>query len=120
MEPYASYTNSISEGAGGKTTGAFFDFDGTIIASHSIKEIFIERFKSGEVTAQEIYDVLSMVPRYLLKSDSFEDTMAASIENLRGMQEKKFVDVGQKVSREQLATDVFPEVRAMTTVWPFS
>ena len=113
MEPYASYTKSISESAGGKTTGAFFDFDGTVIATHSIKEIFIERLKSGEVTAQEVYDVLSMIPRYLLKSDSFEDTMAASIENLRGMPEKKLVDVGEKVSREQLAAEVFPEVRAM-------
>ena len=58
---------------------SYFDFDGTIIASHSVKDMFIERIKSGEVKGQEIFDLGAMIPRYLLKQDSFKDALAASI-----------------------------------------
>ena len=116
MEAYERFTQDISGSAGGKKVGAFFDFDGTIIASHSIKDMFIERLKSGEVTGQEILDLGAMIPRYLMQSDSFEETMTASIRNLAGMPEKKLIKLGDKVARERLSAEVFPEVRAMIRV----
>ena len=38
MEPYEHFTREIAAGMRGKSTGAFFDFDGTIIATHSIRD----------------------------------------------------------------------------------
>ena len=113
MEAYERFTQDISGSPRGKSTGAFFDFDGTIIASHSIKDMFIERLKNGEVTSQEILDLGAMIPRYLLHSDGFEETMSGSIRNLAGMPEQRLIDLGDKVARERLAAEVFPEVRAM-------
>lgn len=113
MEAYESFTTDIRSSPRGKTTGAFFDFDGTIIAGHSVTDMFIERLKNGEVSGQEIFDMAAMIPRYLLKSGSFEDALAASIHNLAGWPEKKLIELGEKVSRERLSADVFPEVRAM-------
>ena len=113
MEAYERFTQDIGGSARGSKIGAFFDFDGTIIASHSIKDMFIERLKSGEVTGQEILDLGAMIPRYLMQSDSFEDAMSASIRNLAGISEKKLIKLGDKVARERLAAEVFPEVRAM-------
>jgi phosphoserine phosphatase len=49
VEPYEHFTRDIVAGVRGKTTGAFFDFDGTIIATHSVKDMFLERFRAGEV-----------------------------------------------------------------------
>ena len=113
MEAYERFTQDISGSPRGKSTGAFFDFDGTIIASHSIKDMFIERLKNGEVTGQEIYDLGAMIPRYLMHSDGFEETLSTSIRNLAGMPERHLVELGDKVARERLAAEVFPEVRAM-------
>ena len=60
----ALYPGHQRQSARANPIGAFFDFDGTIIASHSIKDMFIERLKNGEVTSQEIYDLGAMIPRY--------------------------------------------------------
>lgn len=113
MEAYERFTQDIGGSPRGKSTGAFFDFDGTIIASHSIKDMFIERLKSGEVKSQEIFDLGAMIPRYFFKQDSFTDAMSRSIRNLEGLPEKKLLELGDKVARERLAAEVFPEVRAM-------
>ena len=113
MEAYERFTKEILASPRGKSTGAFFDFDGTIIAGHSIKDMFLERLKRGEVTGQEIFDMGAMIPKYFLKMGSFEDALVSSVRNLTGTPEKKLVELGTKVSKERLAADVFPEVRAM-------
>ena len=113
MEAYERFTQDIGGSPRGKSTGAFFDFDGTIIASHSVKDMFLERLKSGEVRGQEIFDLGAMIPRYLLKQDSFKDAIAASIRNLEGIPEEKLLELGDRVARERLSAEVFPEMRAM-------
>ncbi|HSM29138.1 MAG TPA: hypothetical protein VK854_00435 [Woeseiaceae bacterium] len=43
MEPYEHFTREIAAGMRGKSTAAFFDFDGTIIATHSSRELLNAR-----------------------------------------------------------------------------
>jgi putative phosphoserine phosphatase/1-acylglycerol-3-phosphate O-acyltransferase len=97
----------------GKTTGAFFDFDGTIIATHSVKDMFLERLKNGEITSQELFDLGDMVTRYLLNVSGFEEALVTAVGNLKGMPERELVELGEKVTRDHLAAEIFPEVRAM-------
>ena len=99
----------------GKTTGAFFDFDGTIIATHSVKDMFLERLKNGEITSQELFDLGDMVTRYLLNVSGFEEALVAAVGNLERMPERELIELGEKVTREHLAAEIFPEVRAMIT-----
>jgi putative phosphoserine phosphatase/1-acylglycerol-3-phosphate O-acyltransferase len=113
VEAYERYTQDIGGSPRGKSTGAFFDFDGTIIASHSVMDMFIERLKSGEIKSQEIFDLGAMIPRYLLKQDNFTDSIAASIRNLAGVPEEKLLELGDRVARERLGAEVYPEMRAM-------
>jgi putative phosphoserine phosphatase/1-acylglycerol-3-phosphate O-acyltransferase len=113
VEPYEHFTREIAAGMRGKTTGAFFDFDGTVIATHSVKDMFLERLRNGEVTSQELFDVGDMATRYLLNVGGFEEVLASTISNLQGMAERELVDLGEKVTREHLAAEIFPEVRAM-------
>jgi putative phosphoserine phosphatase/1-acylglycerol-3-phosphate O-acyltransferase len=97
----------------GKTTGAFFDFDGTIIATHSVKDMFLDRLKNGEITSQELFDLGDMVTRYLLNVSGFEEALVTAVGNLKGMPERELVELGEKVTRDHLAAEIFPEVRAM-------
>ena len=113
MEPYEHFTREIAAGMRGKTTGALFDFDGTVIATHSVKDMFLERVRNGEVTSQELFDLGDMVTRYLLNVGGFEEALASTVSNLKGMSEGRLVELGEKVTREHLAAEIFPEVRAM-------
>ena len=49
MEPYEHFTREIAAGMRGKPVGAFFDFDGTVIATHSIRDVFLERLRNGRL-----------------------------------------------------------------------
>lgn len=113
MEPYEHFTREIAAGMRGKSIGAFFDFDGTVIGTHSIKDLFLERLRNGEITSQELFDLGDMVTRYLLNVGSFEEAIVATVRHLKGMPEQELIELGEKVSREHLAAEIFPEVRAM-------
>jgi putative phosphoserine phosphatase/1-acylglycerol-3-phosphate O-acyltransferase len=113
VQPYEHFTREIAAGMRGKTTGAFFDFDGTIIATHSVKDMFLERLKNGEITSQELFDLGDMVTRYLLNVSGFEEALVTAVGNLKGMPERELVELGEKVTRDHLAAEIFPEVRAM-------
>ncbi|MDH3620123.1 MAG: HAD-IB family hydrolase [Gammaproteobacteria bacterium] len=113
MEPYQSLTADINEGPGGKTTAAFFDLDGTIIATHSVKDIFIERLFAGQVQTGEVVDMATMMLRYAFKTADFEDSLRESVNNMQGMDEGEFLELAEKVCRDRLLPQVFPEVKAI-------
>jgi len=113
MEPYEALTESIVRGPGGKTTAAFFDLDGTIIATHSVKDMFIERLVTGKVQTEEVVDMATMMVRYMFKSEDFAAGLRASVSNMQGMDERELIDLGEKVNLERLAPQVFPEVKAI-------
>lgn len=113
MEPYQALTSNITNGKGGKTTAAFFDLDGTIIATHSVKDIFLERLSEGKVQKDEVFDLATMAVRYMFKSANFEDGLRSSVRNMAGMDESELSDLADKVKSERLLPQVFPEVRAI-------
>jgi putative phosphoserine phosphatase/1-acylglycerol-3-phosphate O-acyltransferase len=113
MEPYQSLTADISDGPGGKTTAAFFDLDGTIIATHSVKDIFMERLFAGQVQTSEVVDMATMMLRYAFKTADFEDSLRESVMNMEGMEESEFLELAEKVCTDRLMPQVFPEVKAI-------
>jgi putative phosphoserine phosphatase/1-acylglycerol-3-phosphate O-acyltransferase len=113
VEPYQAYTKHIKQKSGDAETAAFFDLDGTIIATHSVKDMFSERLFTGQVSLSEAIDLVNMAGRYALKMGSFEDAMASSLRNVRGLKEQDFKALGEKVFRERLTAVVFPEMKAI-------
>ena len=113
MEPYQALTADINDGPGGKTTAAFFDLDGTIIATHSVKDIFMERLFAGQVKTDEVVDMATMMLRYVFKTQDFADSLEESVRNMQGMDEAEFLELAEKVCRDRLLPQVFPEVKAI-------
>jgi putative phosphoserine phosphatase/1-acylglycerol-3-phosphate O-acyltransferase len=113
VEPYERYTQDVLADTRGRTTGAFFDFDGTIIATHSITDMFLERLREGEVGVFEVIDLGEMVSRYLLDVGGFEDALAAAVENFAGVPAQHLAELGRKVGHEHLIAEIYPEVKAM-------
>ncbi len=113
MEPYEHFTREIAAGMRGKSVAAFFDFDGTVIGTHSIKDMFLERLRNGEITSQELFDLGDLVTRYLLNVGSFEAAIESTVGHLEGLSERELIDLGERVTSEHLAAEVYPEVRAM-------
>ncbi len=113
MEPYQPFTRHISQGSDGAVVGAFFDLDGTLIDTHSVKDVFTERLIAGQVSSQEVIDLLNMAVLYALKAGSFEDALTSSVRNIRGLPEKQFEELGKKVFRDRLAPVIFPQMKAV-------
>ena len=112
MHAYEHHTRHITDEEG-PSIGAFFDFDGTLIAGHSIKDIFVERLLAGELGVDEALDLVGMGLRYAIKAGDFERTMADSIRNMRGTSARAFAELCRRVTEKRLLPAVFPEVRAM-------
>jgi putative phosphoserine phosphatase/1-acylglycerol-3-phosphate O-acyltransferase len=113
VKPYEQFTRDILAGTRGKSVGAMFDFDGTIIASHSIRDMFLERVRGGEIGGQDLFDMGNLASRYLLGSGDFTAAVEETIQGLKGVSHRRLQALGQKVSREHLAAEVFPEMRAI-------
>ena len=113
MEPYQALTENIRQGPRGKSTAAFFDLDGTIIATHSVKDLFIERLFTGKVQSEEMMDMAGLVFRYMFNSADFEEGLRSSVSNMQGMAEAELIELTEKVTEERLAPQVFPEVKAI-------
>lgn len=113
MEPYQTLTADIEAATGGRTTAAFFDLDGTIIATHSVKDIFLERLFGGQVNTDEVVDMATMMLRYVFKTADFEGALRDSVRNMQGMDEEEFLELAEKVCRDRLLPQVYPEVKAI-------
>jgi putative phosphoserine phosphatase/1-acylglycerol-3-phosphate O-acyltransferase len=113
VEAYEQFTRDILAGTQGRTVGAFFDFDGTIIASHSVTDMFLERARSGDISGQDLFDMGNLASRYLLGTGNFTKAVEDTIRSLKGVPHRRMKALGQKVTREQLAAEVYPEMRAI-------
>jgi putative phosphoserine phosphatase/1-acylglycerol-3-phosphate O-acyltransferase len=113
VEPYEHFTREIAAGMRGKSVAAFFDFDGTVIGTHSVKDMFLERLRNGAITSQELFDLGDLATRYLLNVGSFEAAIGSTVAHLEGLPERELVELGEKVTSEHLAAEVYPEIRAM-------
>lgn len=110
MKIYKSFTGHIKDKPGAV---AFFDLDGTLIDTHSVKAVFSEQLSNGDIGLSEISDLVAMSLRYLLQPGDFENALEESLGNMAGSEVEHFRELGEKVFRDKLFQAIFPEMKAI-------
>jgi len=106
-------TKAIFESEQGKHIGAFFDLDKTLISSFSAKNFAQSRLLSGKATAKEIVSQFAGVMVYALGSGNFAGLASVSVQGVKGIKEKVFIELGEEVYQKHLANEIYPESRAL-------
>ena len=113
MSLHQRLTKEIREGPAGPKVGAFFDLDRTLLAGFSAASFFFERLLSGRMAPKEISDSLLGALSFSLGRTGFSGMMAASSAAYRGMAEEVLIEIGEEVFTKHLATQIYPESRAL-------
>lgn len=110
MKIYQRYTRHIQDKP---RAVAFFDLDGTLIDTHSVKAVFSEQLRAGDIGVNEILDLTGMTLRYMFQQGNFEDALKESLANMAGSKVDHYRALGEKVFREKLFQTIFPEMKAI-------
>ena len=112
-----SELNSISEAVlddeEGSHIAAFFDLDRTLINDFSAKKFLQSRLLSGKSTAKELLSQFATVLIYAAGNRDFETLTKISAMGVKGIKEKQFIELGEEVYQNHLATTIYPESRAL-------
>jgi len=106
-------TREILEGPSGPEIGAFFDVDRTLLAGFSVLEFIRDGITSGRMRAQDMLETAVAITQFQMSQIGFSAFVAGTSGSLRGIPETEFAETGQRIFRERLAADVYPESRAL-------
>jgi putative phosphoserine phosphatase/1-acylglycerol-3-phosphate O-acyltransferase len=113
MSLHERLTREIRKGPSGPKVGAFFDLDQTLLAGFSASAFFQERLFSGRMAPREIGETLAGTLSFIAGRTGFSGLMATTVAAYRGMAESVLEEVGEEVFTKHLATQIYPESRAL-------
>jgi putative phosphoserine phosphatase/1-acylglycerol-3-phosphate O-acyltransferase len=110
---HANLTREIRKGPSGPKVGAFFDVDRTILAGFSAISFFRERLVSGRMSPRELGESFLGSLSFALGRTGFSGLMTATTAAYRGLAETVLLDLGEEVFEKHLASEIYPESRAL-------
>lgn len=113
MKHYAHITADVDQSKGGRTTAAFFDFDGTLIAGFSVLSFLRQRVLNGDMPPREAITQLAAGWEYGLKLSNFPDILAQTAASLRGVSDSLLAETAEQVYTSELSGNIYPESRAL-------
>jgi len=113
MRIHEEVTQEVDDAPRGAGTVAFFDLDGTILFGFSIASIFRERVMSGELAPQDVFRQFVSLLGHQVNGTEFPKLLDEAAATLAGVEEKQFVELGERVFDKHLAGDIYPESRAL-------
>jgi putative phosphoserine phosphatase/1-acylglycerol-3-phosphate O-acyltransferase len=113
MALHAALTRHVRESTPGPKVAALFDLDHTLLAGFSAGAFIRERFTSGRMSPRELGESLLGALSFALGRTGFSGLMAASTAAYRGLAESVLMDLGEEVFVKHLATQIYPESRAL-------
>jgi putative phosphoserine phosphatase/1-acylglycerol-3-phosphate O-acyltransferase len=113
MSLHERLTAEIRSGPSGPKVGGFFDLDQTLLAGFSATSFLRERFLSGRMAPREVADTLLGTLSFALGRTGFSGLMSATVATYRGLAERVLEEMGQEVFDKHLATQIYPEARAL-------
>jgi putative phosphoserine phosphatase/1-acylglycerol-3-phosphate O-acyltransferase len=113
MSLHRRLTEEIRSGPSGPKVGAFFDLDQTLLAGFSATAFFRERLVSGRMAPRDLAEALLGTLSFALGRTGFSGMMSATTAAYRGLAESVLEEVGEEVFAKHLATQIYPESRAL-------
>ena len=113
MALYKDVTRAVNDAPDGPQIGAFFDFDGTLMAGFSATEFFKEQIKRGELSVNDFVETVSTIGSFSLGKIGFSGLMTASGKLMKGVTEASYIEFGEEVYEKQIAKLIYPESRAL-------
>jgi len=110
---HARLTREIRSGPSGPKVAAFFDVDRTLLAGFSGLAFFRERLLSGRMAPRELGTALAGGLGYAIGRTGFSGLVTAATATYRGLSEAVLEELGQEVFEKHLASEIYPESRAL-------
>jgi len=113
MTVHKDVIQNIERAPEGSRVGAFFDFDGTLIAGFSATVFLKEQLRRGDLSAYEFFEMLAAVTQFSLGGMGFSGLMSTAAQFMRGVREADYIAFGEELYEQQIARRVYPESRAL-------
>lgn len=113
MNRYSDVTHEVDRSKRGRSTAAFFDFDGTLIAGFSVASLLKRRVLSGQMPLAEGLDQLLAILNYGLKVSEFPDLLEETAASLKGVWDDDFRELARDVFTKDVSAAIYPESRAL-------
>jgi putative phosphoserine phosphatase/1-acylglycerol-3-phosphate O-acyltransferase len=97
----------------GPEVGAFFDFDGTLIAGYSAAAFYQDRARRLEFGAGELVRSLIAIGDMAIRGADVTNLMEISVANWAGRPEAEVRELFDRLFRERIAGMVYPQARAL-------
>lgn len=94
----------------GPTTGAFFDFDGTLIDGYSASYFYRRRIRDAELGPRELLHTLAAVIRGIDTTEEFERLLALTLQAWTGYEVERLTELGEELFSSEIAGRLHTEV----------
>ena len=112
-EELGSLLAEIEAAPEGPEIGAFFDFDGTLIAGYSAEAFVLEAIRRRKVDPRTLGRSLAAGLDMQLRGSDVTALMEIAAELGKGRREEALIELGQRLFRQRVAGTVYPEGRAV-------
>lgn len=113
MKAHKDLIRDIENSPEGPEIGAFFDFDGTLIAGFSATVFLKEQIRRGDLGPYQVVELISAVTQFSLGTMGFSGLMTSAAQFMRGVSEKDYIAFGEQLYEQQIARKIYPESRAL-------
>jgi putative phosphoserine phosphatase/1-acylglycerol-3-phosphate O-acyltransferase len=113
MNIHRNIIAEIEKSPEGPRIGAFFDFDGTLIAGFSATVFLKEQIRRGDLGPYQLVELVSAITQFSLGTMGFSGLMTAASQLMRGVREADYIAFGKELYEQQIARKIYPESRAL-------
>jgi putative phosphoserine phosphatase/1-acylglycerol-3-phosphate O-acyltransferase len=103
-------TAAVARAPEGPRTGAFFDFDGTLINGYSASALLAHRFRAREIGPLELLHTARALAGDTLAEAEFSSLVTRGFASWAGRSTTELEELGTSLFRQHIAGDVFHEV----------
>ena len=99
----------VRSGPSGPSIGAFFDFDGTLIAGYSAVLLYEDLILARKVGVGQMVNLVLSELRGRESEAQFEEFMTTGMQVVRGHTEAELDEIGERLFRRRMAGQFYPQ-----------